>query len=330
MYGPPQDQPQQPYGQPPQFGAPQPPYGQPQAQPQPPYGQPAPPPPPGYGYPQAPQQQPPAPQFGAPQPPYGQPQPQPQGYGYPQAPQQPQPYGQPGYGQPQFGQPVPAPPKNNAPAIVIGVLVGALVLGGGGYAAWKATQDDTTTSSSTGGSSGGSSGSSGSSGKSSAGKYKLAAPPTLPGGYVLKSSKDAPAGSAVAGASYEGGLLASYNKGKDLMDTITIGGSWGKVDNPKEIIKQVNTQMTTTGKLSWKTPLAEVPAEDTKDKGGYLSCGVATASTVDIPICVWANHSGFGSVTFSKLSLTGSTSAISPSEAASQSRGIRDAMMAPK
>ncbi|MFI5528639.1 hypothetical protein ACIA8O_08780 [Kitasatospora sp. NPDC051853] len=321
MYGPPQDQPQQPYGQPPQFGAPQPPYGQP-----------APPPAPGYGYPQAPQQQPPAPQFGAPQPPYGQPQPQPQGYGYPQAQPQPQPYGQPGYGQPQFGGPVPAPPKNNTPAIVIGILAGVLVLGGGGYAAWNAVQDDTTVSSGPGSGSGGGSGSGsgGGSGKGSAGKYKLAAPPTLPGGYVLKSSRDAPSGSTVAGASYEGGLLASYNKGKDLMDTITIGGSWGKVDNPKEIIKQVNTQMTSTGKLSWKTPLAEVSAEDTKDKGGYLSCGVATASTVDIPICVWANHSGYGSVTFSKLSLKGDTDAISPSEAASQSRAIRDAMMAPK
>ncbi|MFJ8041592.1 hypothetical protein ACIRBX_13930 [Kitasatospora sp. NPDC096147] len=336
MYGPPQDQPQQPYGQPPQFGAPQPPpapYGQ-----QPPpagYGQQAPPPPPGYGYPQAPQQQPPAPQFGAPQPPYGQPQPQPQGYGYPQPQPQP-PYGQPGYGQPQFAGPPQAAPKNNTPGIVIGVLAGAVVLTVGGYFAWQAVQDEgvtqTTGTSIGSGGSGGSSGSGGSGGSAKGGeggKFKLVAPPTLGGGYLLKSSKDTPAAGGGA-ATYDGGLLATYNKGKDAMDSITVAGSWGKIDNPQAIVKQVNTQMTTTSRLTWKTPLAEVPANDAKDRSGLLSCGVATASTVEIPICVWVNHSSYATVTFSKVSLDGNATAISQSEAATQTRALRDAMVAPK
>ncbi|BFV59310.1 hypothetical protein KCMC57_up44140 [Kitasatospora sp. CMC57] len=319
--------PQQPYGQPPQqqpYGAPQPPYGQPpqqygyppQAQPPaaPPYGAPPQQPgPPQYGQPPAPQfgqpqQQPAAPQFGAP-PPFGQ---QPQ-YGAPQplyGQQQP-------YGQPQFGGPMPEPRKSNT-GLVIGLVVGAVVLvGGGGAVLWALNSSDSPVGA----------------GSSTTGKFKLAAPATLPGGYTLKTSKDAPGDPKESGkgySSYDGGLVATYLKGKDATDSLTIGGSWGTVTDPEAITKQVNKQAAGLASLTWKTPLTAVDAKDAKDAGGKLTCGVASSSGIEIPICLWANHSTAGSVTFTKISLDGKSSPLTPTQAADQTRAIRDAMVVPK
>ncbi|GAA0678411.1 hypothetical protein GCM10010193_34850 [Kitasatospora atroaurantiaca] len=309
----PQGQPQQPYGQPPQYGAPQ--------QPAPPYGQPpqygAPQQQPGYGYPQ---QQPPAPQFG-------------QQPGFPQGQVPPQaPYGAPG------GYP-PPPRKSNA-GLVIGLVVGALVLVGGGLAIYGlAGSDDNThtTNVSTGGATtGGSSstsGGSGGGGGSTQGKYKLSAPVSLPGGYTRKSNKDNPGDPSEKGngySSYDGGLLATYVKGADSTDSITVGGSYGKIQDPNAIITQSSAQITASGKMSWKTPLASVDAKDAKDPGGKMSCGVATTSGFDVPICIWANHSTAASVTFTHISLSGSSTQLSQSQAAEQARTIRDAMVVAK
>lgn len=305
----PQGQPPQqpPYGQPPQqpYGAPQPPYGQqpPQQygyppQPAPPYGQP----PQQYGYP--PQQQPPAPQFGAPQPPYGQQQP---------------------YGQPQFGGPMPGEPGKSSAGLVIGLVIGALVLVGGGLGVWALATSD---SDSPGGGGGGS---------SSTGKYKLAAPATLPGGYAQKSTRPEAAGALGAGGiAYEGGVAASYTKGKDATDTISVGGSWGKFDDPGAVIKAASEKFAngagggTEVKVTWKTPLASVDARDSKDPGGKLSCGVAAMGAMDVPLCVWANHSTVGTVAFIKVSLTGKTTAVTASQAADQARAIRDLVVVAK
>ncbi|GAA1179501.1 hypothetical protein F4556_004814 [Kitasatospora gansuensis] len=332
--GQPPQQPQPPYGQPPQqqpYGAPpQPPYGQPpqsygyppQAQPPAgPYGAPPQQPgPPQFG---KPQEQPPAPQFGQPQPPYGQPQapqfgapPQfgqaPQ-YGAPQPPygQQPQPYGQ-----PQFGGPMPEQPKSRT-GLVIGLVVGAVVLVGGGGLVWALTSSDSPVGA----------------GSSTTGKFKLAAPATLPGGYTLKTSKDAPGDPKESGkgySSYDGGLVATYVKGKDATDSLTIGGSWGTITDPEAITKQVNKQAAGLSTLTWKTPLASVDAKDAKDAGGKLSCGVASSSGIEIPICLWANHSTAGSVTFTKVSLDGKSSPLTPAQAADQTRAIRDALVVAK
>ncbi|KQV05444.1 MULTISPECIES: hypothetical protein [unclassified Kitasatospora] len=319
--GQPPQQPQQPYGQPPQqpYGAPQPPYGQPpqqygyppQAQPPAgPYGAPPQQPgPPQFGQPQ---QQSPAPQFGTP-PPYGQ---APQ-YGAPQPPYGQQPYGQ------QFGGP--GEPKKSSAGLVIGLVIGALVLVGGGIGVWALTSSDSP------------GGGSSSAGNSTLGKYKLAAPATLPGGYTQKSTKPESAGAlGTGGIAYDGGISASYLKGKDATDTIAIGGSWGKFSDPAAVIK-AGTERFATGanagadeKVTWKTPLASVDAKDEKDPGGKLSCGVASMGTMDVPLCVWANHSTVGTVAFIKVSLTGKTTPVSLTQAADQARAIRDLVVVAK
>ncbi|WP_051813000.1 hypothetical protein [Kitasatospora sp. MBT63] len=271
-------QPPPPYGQPPQYGVPQPGYGQPQ------YGAPA-QQPPGYGYPQAPQ-----PQYGAPQ------------GGYPQAPQQQ-------YG---GGYPPPAPNKSNT-GLVVGLVIGALLLVGGGLVV--ATQLGRDGSGSGGGAS------------AVAGKYKLSAPPTLPGGYTKKSAQDAPTGSNPA-TKIEGAMSAVYQKG--LGDLVSVAGSWGTIDDPGATLAANAAAM----KMTWKTPLAEVPANDAKDPGGKMQCGVATssaaASAIETPICIWADHSAMGTVVFSGVSMTGSGTSMSAAQAAEKSRPIRDAVLVAK
>ncbi|GAA2154694.1 hypothetical protein GCM10009760_53850 [Kitasatospora kazusensis] len=280
----PQGQPQQPYGQPPQYGAPQqqpPAYGQPPQQPG--YGQP-----PQYG---APQQQPP--QYGAPQQPE-------QGYGYP--PQAP--YGAPG------GYPPPPPKKSNT-GLVVGLVLGALVLGGGGIAAAVMLSGKSGT------------------GGSTAGKYKLVAPATV--GEYTQKSKNVSAGDQTkrgSGVSYDGSLLATYTKGGDATDTITVGGSYGTIDSPAAVIAESGTQIGT--KMTWKTPLTSVDAADKQDPGGKMECGVASGSGFDLPICIWTNHSTAASVSFSHFSLSGGVTPISQSDAAAETRLIRDAMVVPK
>ncbi|MER5864615.1 hypothetical protein [Kitasatospora sp. NPDC002040] len=334
-------QPEPPYGQPPQPGT----YGAPQP-PQQPYGQP----PQQYGYP--PQPQPAAAPYGAPQPPqqpYGQPQePQygaPPQYGVPpQFGQDPQygqapPYGQPPqygapqhqygqqpppYGQHQYGGPMPGEPRRSNTGLIIGLVIGAVVLVGGGGLIWALSSSDSPVAG-------------GGAGSSTTGKFKLAAPATLPGGYTQKSTKSEAAGALGAGSiTYDGGISASYLKGKDVTDTISVGGSWGTFNDPGTVIKAATDKFASGAgagaaeKVTWKTPLAAVDAKDAKDPGGKLSCGVATLGTIDAPLCVWANHSTVGTVVFLKISLTGKAAAVTPAQAADQAREIRDAVVVAK
>ncbi|WP_051967678.1 hypothetical protein [Kitasatospora mediocidica] len=295
MYGQGQ-QPQNPQQYPPQG---QPPYGQPPAQPQ--YGAPQPPqygaPQQGYGQPTY-GQQPPPPQYGAPQAGYGQPPAQPQ-YG---APQQ------------QFGgyQPAAPAPKGKG-GLVVGLVIGALVLGGGGFAAYKVLG--------------------GGSGSATAGKYKIVAPQSLSGGYVQKTAQSKPPTSSdkINGFdSIDGSLSANYNKGGDATDTVNLGGSWGTISDPNAVLTAIKASSTKSDGASWTKPLATVDAKDPHDAGGLMECGELGASGISVPVCIWANHSTAGSVDFAKVSLTGGSSAISLDQAAAQTRAIRDAAVVAK
>lgn len=95
--------------------------------------------------------------------------------------------------------------------------------------------------------------------------------------------------------------------------------------------------MTTTAaamKMTWKTPLTEVDARDAQDPGGKMQCGVASngtsTSSIETPMCIWVNHSTFGTVTFTSISLTGASTSLSASQAADRSRLIRDAVVVAK
>ncbi len=298
-------QPQQPYGQPPQPGPPQPGYGTPQ------YGAPQ----PQYGYP--PQQQAPAPQYGAPQPPpYGQPpqqQPAPQ-YGAPQppygAPQAPQaPYGAPG------GYPPPAPPAKGKGGLVIGLVIGALVLGGGGFGLYKAL--------------GGSSAAGG-------GSYKISTPQTLTGGYTQKSAVDqAPAPGKEADAQKFGTdirtVVASYSKTADPLDSVGLIGIYGKLKNPRSLVDDANGDPGDSG--TWTTKPVDFPAQDSRNPSAILSCGILQSSITksQTAACVWADASTFARVSFLKISVTGETSKpMTPEQAAARTRAIRDAVVVSK
>ncbi|MDH6705587.1 hypothetical protein P3T27_002297 [Kitasatospora sp. MAA19] len=273
----PQGQPQpQPYGG-------QPPYGPPQ--PQPPYGAPQ----PQYGYP--PQGGQP---YGAPQQPYGAPQ---QPYGVP--PQAP--YGQPGY---------PPPPKKGRTGLVVGLVVGALVLGGGGFAAWKFLG-----------------------GGDSGGQYKISAPQSLPDGYTQKSAKEEAVDPSKPEAAKFGknlnALAASYSKGSDALDTLSVIGVYGELNDPDQIIADSKKD---TGGLTWSTPMTDFPAQDGHSSSAKLACGVASviAGKAGPTVCVWADKSTTGRITFSKISLTGGAQGLAPAQAADKTRAIRDAMVVAK
>ncbi|MER7583460.1 hypothetical protein [Kitasatospora sp. NPDC097691] len=277
MYG--QGQ-QYPQGQPQPYGG-QPPYGQP---PQQPYGAPQ----PQYGYPQ---QQP----YGAPQQPYG-------------APQQ-APYGQPGYPA--------APPSKGKGGLVIGLVIGALVLGGGGFAAWKFLG-----------------------GSDSGGSYKISTPQSLPDGYTQKSAKEEAVDPSKPDAKDAGKygsdltvVVASYSKGGDATDGLSVAGLYGTINDPDQIIE--DSKKGGTG-LTWTTPLADFPAQDSHSSSGRLACGVYSllAGKTQSAVCIWADKSTYARVTFTKVSLsaTGGTggSALTPSQAADKTRAIRDAMKVAK
>ncbi|MFJ2578857.1 hypothetical protein [Kitasatospora aureofaciens] len=274
MYG--QNQ-QYPQGQPQPYGG-QPPYGQPQPQPQ--YGAPQ----PQYGYP--PQGQP---QYGAPQQPYGVP---------PQAP-----YGQPGY---------PAPPKKSKAGLVVGLVIGALVLGGGGFAAYKFI--------------GG--------GSDAGGKYKIAAPQSLPDGYVKKTAEEKPADTSKPEAAKLGTdlnvLVASYTKAPDPLDGISVIGVYGTLNDPNQIIEDSKKD---GGGATWSTPMTEFPAQDSHASSGKLECGVYSilGGKSQTTVCVWADKSTTGRITFSHPSLTGAApTPLTPAQAADKARAIRDAMKVAK
>ncbi|MFF3115301.1 hypothetical protein ACFVSN_39710 [Kitasatospora sp. NPDC057904] len=284
MYGQGQQYPQgqpQPYGGQPPYGAPQqpqPPYGAPQ-QPQQPYGAPQ----PQYGYP--PQGQP---QYGAPQQPYGAP---------PQAP-----YGQPGY---------PPPPKKGKGGLVVGLVIGALVLGGGGFAAWKVLGGK----------------------DSSGGNYKLSAPQSLPDGYVKKSSDEKPADPNKPESTKYGsnliGVISSYTKGADPLDTISVIGIYGQLNSPDQIIQESKQD---SGGLTWTTPMTDYPANDSTSSAAKLACGATSIIGKPGPVvCVWADKSTYGHVSFNHVSITGTApTPLSPAQAAEKTRAIRDAMKVAK
>ncbi|MEU4114068.1 hypothetical protein AB0F71_06205 [Kitasatospora sp. NPDC028055] len=253
--------------------------------------------------------------YGAPPPqqPYGAPQPQ---YGYP--PQQPYGAPQPQYGVPPqgpYGQPgYPAPPRKGKGGLVVGLVIGALALGGGGFAAWKFLG----------------------AGSDSGGQYKLSAPQTLLDGYVQKSAKEEAADMSKPEVAKIGtdlhGLGASYSKGADVknMDSLSILGIYGSLNDPAQIIADSKKE---SGGLTWSTPMTDFPAKDGHASDGKLSCGVASIMGKPGPtVCVWADKSTYGRVTFSHLSLSttggtgGSDSGLTADQAAAKTRTIRDAM----
>jgi hypothetical protein len=287
MYGQGQPQyPQQgqpPYGQPPQYGAP-----------------------PQYGYPQ----QPPPPQ-------YGQPQPTPQQYGYPQ---QPPPYGQPQ--QPQFGGYPPAPAPKGKGGLVVGLLIGALVLGGGAFAIVKLAG-------------GSGSGGSGGGGSASAGSYQLTTPQSLPGGYTQKTAKTQPAdpGQAAAIGTNVTALGASYTKGGNALDSLSIAGRYGNLSNPSKALSDYSSQVSGSGGATWTTPLTTYSGGSNKD-GATMECGVLGVSVGGAPasgqtVCVWSSSSTFVSVSFTKMSGI-QLEAVAPADAAKQAWAIHDAMVTAK
>ncbi|MCU7824813.1 hypothetical protein [Kitasatospora sp. DSM 101779] len=295
----PQGQPQQPYGQPQYGGAPQPPaYGAPQ--------------PPSYGYPQ----QPPAPPYGA----------QP---GYPQAPVpgQPQPYGAPG------GYPPPTPPKSNT-GLVIGLVIGAVVLIGGGLAVWglSGSEGGSSTSGGTGGT-----GSTGGGTVASA-AYKLELPMSLPDGHTQQKATSAPATPGPDGqkpACSDGTAVAgSYTKGQT--DMVQVVGCYGSVATPELVLVALEAEAVkpktlagTTVTSTWKTRPTEYPAGSAGAPGAKLKCGVlttnATKTAAGNTVCFWADRWTAGEVVFADLSFTGKAP-ITPAEAAVKAAAIRGAV----
>ncbi|MEV8095553.1 hypothetical protein [Kitasatospora sp. NPDC085879] len=304
----PQGQPQQPYGQP------QPPYGQPPqyggAQQPPAYGAQQ---PPSYGYPQ----QQPAPPYGA----------QP---GYPQAqvPGQPQPYGAPG------GYPPPPPPKSNN-GLVIGLVIGAVVLIGGGLAVWGLSGSDS--SGGTGGT-GGTGGSTGGGGTVASAAYKLDLPMSLPDGHTQQKATSVPATPGPDGqkpACPDGTAVAgSYTKGQT--DMVQIVGCYGTVAVPDLVLVALEAEAVkpktiagTTVNSTWKTRPTEYPAGSAGAPGAKLKCGVLTTSATKTAagntVCFWADHWTAGEVVFADLSFTGKAP-ITPAEAATKTAAIRGAV----
>ncbi|MFI6443523.1 hypothetical protein [Kitasatospora sp. NPDC050543] len=280
----PQGQPQPPYGQPPQ-------YGYPPQQPAPPqYGAPQ----PQYGYP--PQQPAPAPQYGAPQPQYGAPQ---------------APYGAPG------GYPQPAPPKKGKGGLVVGLVIGALVLGGGGFAAWKFL------------------------GGASAGSLVISTPQTLPGGYTQKMAKTAPADPSKAAETAKygsslSGVVASYASTADPSDTVSILGHFGELKDVNQEMNSYQSESAANG-ATWSTPMKDFPANEAKDSSGKLRCGILQPMSIagtkpqGKAVCEWGDNSTWAAVSFSHISATaGDKPPMTPEQAAEKTRAIRDAMVTSK
>ncbi|BAJ28436.1 MULTISPECIES: hypothetical protein [Kitasatospora] len=303
------------------YGQGQGPQQYPQGQPQQPYG--APPPQPGYG------QQPPP--YGAPQPPaYGAPQQQPPGYGYPQQPPAPQPgYGQqppqqwggppqqPGYG----GYPPPPAPSSGGKGWIIAlvVVVTAGAIGGGLWWGLK----------------GG-----GGAGSDTAGKYKLAVQDSV-AGYTKKSSNEKGELKGLENVgTFEGSLNVTYQK--STKDIATFGGSWGTVNDPGKALDALSAKLDEafksgdggsggdSEKAVWKQKLTDYPANDSKDSGSKLRCGLlgssggsASSQAQAMPVCLFATHSTIGSVGSTNLDPTGKQ--LSVEELASLARQFRDA-----
>ncbi|MFC3577561.1 hypothetical protein ACFOZ0_30720 [Streptomyces yaanensis] len=269
-------QPQQPgpYGQPGQPG----PYG---GQPGP-YGQPPQAPQPGYGYPQ---QTPPAPGYGYPQQaPQGVPPQQPNPYA-----QQPgQPYGQPPYGQQPYGVPQPPAPgggKKTA-AIVIGAVAVVAAIAVVAYFLLS-------------GSGGGS--------VADDGAHKLTAPATVINGTYKKadsSSSGEMTDSDVKdfeswGVKNPKDVSAGYTAGSGLsVKSLSFVGVYGTIDDPEKVVDAMFAKVKeNAAKNSAEGKLVGSPQEFTPDgfENGVMKCqiseGTSSGKTVQVPFCIWGDHS---------------------------------------
>ncbi|MFH8485716.1 hypothetical protein [Streptomyces longisporoflavus] len=274
------------YNQPGPYGGQQPqqpgPYGQQPGQPGP-YGQQPQTPQPGYGYPQ--------------QAPQGVP-PQQGGYGQPQ---QPGPYGQ--GPQAPYGQVPPPPPGGGGKkktgliiggvAVVAAIGVGAyFVFGGGGS---TSVEDD--------------------------GAHKLVAPASV-GEYTKDESGSQPDDGGPVGATDEKKaaalgvkdaekIAASYKSGEALKGKqMGFNGLYGQIDDPEQAVdngfdnahdeaaKDGGDNADEGGDISWAgSPETVEPAGL---DNAVMKCQTAEVKedgkTVEMPICVWADHSTYGVV----------------------------------
>ncbi|KNB49523.1 DUF3824 domain-containing protein [Streptomyces caatingaensis] len=254
-----------PYGQPPQppqGGAPNP-YAQGAAAP----GQP------GYGYPPATPQ--PGPYGAPPQAPYGQPPAPPYG----QQPGMPGPY------------PPPVPPRKGGAGKTVAIVLGALVLVGaivGGAVVFLGKGKD-----------GGGSGTVADDGK----KYKLTTPETVAGEY----QKDAAAPAATTKESVDAKLRsyvdnmekvsASYKVGAG-MKQLKFSGVYGEIKDPEGLVdawfaqaKENSEKQPGKGRLEGSPQKVSPGGLD----DAVMKCQVAKTNfgtkTMDVPLCVWADHS---------------------------------------
>ncbi|WP_299527458.1 hypothetical protein [uncultured Streptomyces sp.] len=292
---PPQGQPG-PYGQQPgPYGAPPPPPGTPPQGQQPGYPPQAPQgvPQQGYGYPQG--QQPG---------PYGQ---QPGPYG-----QQPNPYGQqppPPYGGPQAypGQPEPGAPKKKTGLIVAAVVVALAVVAGGAYlltSGDKASNSDVADAT-----------------KgykltpaASVGEFKKGSSSGTAAGPLTGDDKKKAEASGIknpnsAGADYQGGSEQNLS-----LKVLNLQGFWGEIADPAAVINSSFDRARDNmgaGEAGTKAEfVGEAKAvEPAGFEGALMKCqnlkvknagGDGTAangpSTIEAPVCVWADYSTVGIV----------------------------------
>jgi hypothetical protein len=303
-----------PYGQqPPQQPGPygqQPPQGQPN-----PYGQQPQQPQPGYGYPQQ------APQGVPPQ------QPPPPGYGYPQQ-QPPQgPYGQQPQQPPYGGGQVPYPPqapKKKTGLIVVAAVVAVAVIGGGVFFLTK-----------------GDSGSSSNGDVADSTKgYKISAPATVGDFKQNPSSSTKPDMTAsdkkdfeAAGISDPASSTATYMSGNLKTGKMLLFiGVDGTIDDPAKTIDGMFAEASKSGGDSSSGGKAELVGSPKAYKpagfsGALMKCQSvktapttsATATSVEIPVCIWTDYSTVGiveAVDYAALSGAGGGTATSAEQVA--------------
>lgn len=344
---PPQFMPPEPVPAPPGYGQPgygQPAFGQP-AFGQPGYGQPA------FGQPQAQQPTYEQPVFG--QPAYGQP-----GAAQPMQPPYPGqqqgwqgPYGNP-YGAPPadgavpgqygYGGYPPAQPPKKQTGLLIGIVVGAVVVVGGGIGVYAAlggssspagstsalstasatVQPTTATGSATGGASTGSTASGGSGGSASVSL------PAGADGLVLLTSPSAKAevarvkaGVQTGGAVYDNALFGAYGPTADggyrlvLVDQ-PFSNMPANYQSQFQSYSRTDLVQAFTGALH----LSGSQVENTGDPSAALTCGTLAADGVSVLTCIWADTNTLGIAYFYDAYFT-----TSPSQAAQYADALRTA-----
>ncbi|WP_329564189.1 hypothetical protein [Kitasatospora sp. NBC_01266] len=247
-------------------------------------------------------------------------------------PQQPYPQAQPPYppqpqaawGQPPmqpmqpqqgWGQPGPAPRKGKG-GVLVGVLVAVVVLGGGGFAIFKAVGGST----------------------AAPGSYKLSVPQMLAlgpdNGWTLKDTKSTPVDPAKAADTGTGitSVQADYTNDADRNTSIAFFGYYGKLKNPAKAMSDYTTQLTAGGG-TWTTPLTSYSGGANRD-GATLKCGVLDFRIAGAPdtggqtVCVWSSTSTFGSASYFKAGPQ--TLTLTPAQAAKTTEQLHDAMVVAK